>query len=149
VPRGERPRHVVRAARITPALRVCTQTTRCPSCPAAPPPASQSRPAPRLKTAPCPPLQKLLPCLKAAPFSPLASLTARSVSVPALVRGRLLEVNGRLVAHGSHLFNFPLREGYIGVLYPSVADQAALRASLLDEGAYLRLRGLASQELLL
>ena len=70
-----------------------------------------------------------------------------SVAVPALMHGRLLEVNSRLASHGATLFEAPLREGYLAVLLASSGEADALKARLMDESAYLTLRELPRDEL--
>ncbi|PNH02492.1 hypothetical protein TSOC_011522 [Tetrabaena socialis] len=62
--------------------------------------------------------------------------------------GLLLELNERLATEPHLLFDRPCREGYAAIVHPSPSAARELRATLLSEGAYLRLRGLTPEDLL-
>ncbi|MEW5310569.1 MAG: hypothetical protein WDW38_002355 [Sanguina aurantia] len=87
------------------------------------------------------------------PSSVLCTISSRakppsSVTLWACIAGKLLEVNPRLLTDPSLLFNRPCCEGYVAILMPSPGELSSAKSSLLDEVAYMKLRGLTAEELL-
>ncbi|KAJ9532344.1 hypothetical protein QJQ45_010355 [Haematococcus lacustris] len=67
-----------------------------------------------------------------------------SLSVRAVAPGKLLEVNKRLVAQPQLLLD---RDGWLAIVFPSIAQLKVLQEGLLSVPRYLQLRGLTEADL--